>query len=312
MLRLRPTYEEIAREARTHRLRILPEKQKRTQQGLLLDDVDFDDFDLGKYDKKAIIMNDNPDARNEPRENRDKGTQTDVFNESPSITESESMKTIEEEVKQTQTDESEASVKSIEKEKETEREREQPQKKSVMRRVYDAMFGEDEFKEEREDASPEARELRDMRSRRQQIEQEEESEPPVEKQQTEESDDSLPMNVKKSYYPSSSSSSSRRSSNRSALLPIEEEALSEYVRSSPPVSVQSSSQSDASFEASGRMSDRTIEYVDDASASDEASRGIRDPSPPQSVISSRRSQETIEYIRSRTSSRRTSVQSVSS
>ena len=278
MLRLRPTYEEIAREVRTHRLRILPEKQKRTQQGLLLDDVDFDDFDLGKYDKKTILMNENPD----------KGTQTDVFNETPSITESESMKTIEEEVKQTQTDESVSSIKSIEKEKETEREREQPQKKSVMRRVYDAMFGEDEFAEEREDASAEAsRGIRDMRSRRQQIEQEEESEPPVEKQQTEESDDSLPMNVKKSYEPSSSSSS-RRSSNRSALLPIEEEALSEHIHSSPPVSVQSSV-----------PSNRTIEYVDE-------------PSPPQSVVSSRRSQETIEYIRSRTSSRRTSVQSVGS
>ena len=266
MLRLRPTYEEIAREARTHRLRILPEKQKRTQQGLLLDDVDFDDFDLGKYDKKTILMNENPD----------KGTQTDVFNETPSITESESMKTIEEEVKQTQTDESVSSIKSIEKEKETEREREQPQKKSVMRRVYDAMFGEDEFAEEREE----------MRSRRQQIEQEEESEPPVEKQQTEESDDSLPMNVKKSYEPSSSSS--RRSSNRSALLPIEEEALSEHIHSSPPVSVQSSV-----------PSNRTIEYVDE-------------PSPPQSIISSRRSQETIEYIRSRSSSRRSSIQSVGS
>ena len=283
-LRLRPTYEEIAREARTHRLRILPEKQKRTQQGLLLDDVDFDDFDLGKYDKKAILMNENPD----------KGTQTDVFNETPSVTESESMKTIEEEVKQTQTDESVSSV-----EKEHEREREQPQKKSVMRRVYDAMFGEDEFAE---DASAEAsrgiRDREEMRNRRQQIEQEEESEPPVEKQQTEESADSLPMNVKKSYDPSSSrssrasgeasSSSSRRSSNRSVLLPVEEEALSEHIHSSPPVSVQSSVRSD-----------RTIEYVEE-------------PSPPQSVVSSRRSQETIEYIRSRTSSRRSSVQSVSS
>ena len=54
MLRLRPTFEQIESEAGTHRLNILPEKQKRTQQGLLLDDVDFDDFDLGKYDKKTI------------------------------------------------------------------------------------------------------------------------------------------------------------------------------------------------------------------------------------------------------------------
>ena len=148
-----------------------------------------------------------------------------------------------------------------------------------MRRVYDAMFGDDEFREEREE----------MRNRRQQIEEDDlERETPIEPQKSEESDNSLPMNVKKSYEPSSESSSSRRSSNRSALLPVEEEALSEYIHSSPPETVQSSVRSD-----------RTIEYVDE-------------PSPPQSVVSSRRSQETIEYIRSRTSSRRSSGQSVSS
>ena len=63
MLRLRPTFERIEREARTHRLKILPEQQRRTQQGILLDDVDFDDFDLSKYDR------------------RNKATQTDMFNE---------------------------------------------------------------------------------------------------------------------------------------------------------------------------------------------------------------------------------------
>ena len=63
MLRLRPTFEQIEREARTSRLRIIPERQKRTQQGILLDDVDFDDFDLSKYDI------------------RNKATQTDMFNE---------------------------------------------------------------------------------------------------------------------------------------------------------------------------------------------------------------------------------------
>ena len=262
MLRLRPTYEEIAREARTSRLRILPEKERRTQQGLLLDDVNFDDFDLGKYDRKTILFNDNPD----------KGTQTDVFNETPSITESESMKSLEE-VKQRQTDESVSSIKSSEKQQEREREHEQTQKKSFMSRVYDAMFGEDEFKEEREE----------MRSRRQQIDTDEEQiiVRPEASIRSQESDDDLPMNVKKSYEPSSSSS--RRSSNRSVLLPVEEEALSEHIHSSPPETVQSSV-----------PSDRTIEYVEE-------------PSPPQSVISSRRSQETIEYIRSRSSrnSRRT-------
>ena len=63
MLRLRPTFEQIEREARTHRLKILPERQRRTQQGILLEDVDFDDFDLSKYDR------------------RNKATQTDMFNE---------------------------------------------------------------------------------------------------------------------------------------------------------------------------------------------------------------------------------------
>ena len=63
MLRLRPTFEEVERETRTHRLTVLPERQRRTQQGILLDDVDFDDFDSSKYDK------------------RNKATQTDMFNE---------------------------------------------------------------------------------------------------------------------------------------------------------------------------------------------------------------------------------------
>ena len=258
MLRLRPTYEELIKETMTHRLKILPERQKRTQQGLLLDDVDFDDFDLSRYDRKELLMN-----------NPDKGTQTDVFNETPSITESESMKTPEEAVKE-QIEEEAESIHSDEREPERETERERTQKKSLMRRFYDGLFGEDEFREEREE----------LRNRREQIEDDDvESETPIEQQKSEESDKSLPMNVKKSYENSSSSSS-----RRSALLPIEEEALSEHIHSSPPVSVQSSIESN-----------RTIEYVEEAT-------------PPQSVISSRRSQETIEYIRSRSS--RGSVHSV--
>ena len=262
MLRLRPTFEEIEREARTSRLRIVPERQRRTQQGILLEEVDFDDFDLSKYDRKTIMLNDN---------NPEKGTQTDAFNE----TESESMKTPEEEMKDENEDESEESINITKNQQEGERER--TQKKSIMRRIYDGVFGEDDaLAEERE-------ELNNMKQR---IEEEEndENELSVEKQQTEDSDSSLPINVKKSYEPSSESSSSRRSSNRSVLLPVEEEALSEYVNSSAPETVESSN--------------RTIEYVDEAT-------------PPQSVISSRRSQETIEYIRSRRSSR-ASVQSVSS
>ena len=65
MLRLRPTFEQIEREARTSRLKILPERQKRTQQGILIDDVNFDDFDLDKYNIR----------------NPNKATQTDMFNE---------------------------------------------------------------------------------------------------------------------------------------------------------------------------------------------------------------------------------------
>ena len=68
MLKLRPTFEQIEKEARTHRLKILPERQKRTQQGILLHDVNFDDFDLSRYDRKEILMN-----------NPDKGTQTDFI-----------------------------------------------------------------------------------------------------------------------------------------------------------------------------------------------------------------------------------------
>ena len=68
LLTKRPTFEQIEREARTSRLSILPEKQKRTQQGILLDDVDFDEFDSSKYDIR----------------NPNKAAQTDMFNE-PSI-----------------------------------------------------------------------------------------------------------------------------------------------------------------------------------------------------------------------------------
>ena len=44
MLKLRPTYEEILREAKTRRLRILPERERRTTSGMLLEDVEFDEF----------------------------------------------------------------------------------------------------------------------------------------------------------------------------------------------------------------------------------------------------------------------------
>ena len=268
MLKLRPTFEQIEREARTHRLKILPEKQRRTQQGILLDDVNFDDFDLSRYDRKEILMN-----------NPDKGTQTDLFETKASSEKSESIKSSGNETFKSEETENEPL-------QEQERQREQPERergKSIMRRIYDAMFADDEYREEREEL------LRNRREQTQEeVEQEQEEQIQKEDASAEasrgfrdegEDEDELSMNVKKSYEPSSSSSSSRRSStNRSALLPIEEEALSEHIHSSPPVSVQSSI-----------PSNRTIEYVEE-------------PTPPQSVVSSRRSQETIEYIRSRSSS----------
>ena len=61
----RPTYEEILREAKTKRLTILPERERRTQQGMLLDDLNFDDFDLDKYNIR----------------NPNKATQTDILDD---------------------------------------------------------------------------------------------------------------------------------------------------------------------------------------------------------------------------------------
>ena len=265
MLKLRPTFEQIEKEARTHRLKILPERQKRTQQGILLDDVNFDDFDLSRYDRKEILMN-----------NPDKGTQTDLFETKTSSEKSESIKSLGDETFESEETENEPM-------QEQERQREQPERergKSIMRRMYDAMFADDEYREEREEL---------LRNRRAEEEQEQEREQ-IEEQVEEEDEDDLPVNVKKSYEPSSSSSGSRRSStNRSALLPIEEEALSEHIQSSPPVSVQSSLPSIGQQSSSSRQSiGGTIEYVDSTT-------------PAQSVISSRRSQETVEYIRSRSS-----------
>ena len=228
MLRLRPTFEEIEREARTSRLRILPERQRRTQQGILLDEVEFDDFDLSKYDRKTILVNNN---------NPEKGTQTDAFNG----TESESTKTPEEEIKEQTKEEKTENPNIIEHQQENEQGR--TQNKSITQRIYDGVFGEDEIREEREevrnmkqrieeDAQLEPGELRSARDS------DDENELSVEKQKTEENDNSLPVNMKKSYEPSSASSSSRRSSNRSVLLPVEEEALSEYVQSSIPETVE--------------------------------------------------------------------------
>ena len=78
MLRLRPTYEEMLREAKTRRLRILPKREKRTQQGMLLENVDFDEFDLSRYDIR----------------NPNKATQTDSFDENSNYSSASSNRSI--------------------------------------------------------------------------------------------------------------------------------------------------------------------------------------------------------------------------
>ena len=82
MLRLRPTYEEMLREAKTRRLKIQPERERRTQQGMLLENVDFDEFDLSTYDIR----------------NPNKATQTDIFDDNSnysSATSNRSIRTME-------------------------------------------------------------------------------------------------------------------------------------------------------------------------------------------------------------------------
>ena len=125
MLRLKPTYEEMLREAKTRRLKILPERERRTQQGMLLDDLDMDDFDLDKYDKKTILMNENPE----------RGTQTDRFNKT-STTESESAKSINIKEEEQQQAESEYSQQTSEASEEKEKQ------KSLMRKLFNSLFDE--------------------------------------------------------------------------------------------------------------------------------------------------------------------------
>ena len=58
----------MIREAKPRRLKIQPERETRTQQGVLLDDVDFNEVDLSRYDIR------NPET----------ATQTDVFKDNAS------------------------------------------------------------------------------------------------------------------------------------------------------------------------------------------------------------------------------------
>ena len=127
MFRLKPTYEELLREAKTRRLKIFPERERRKQQGILLDDLDMDDFYFDKYDKKTILMNENPE----------KGTQTDVFNKT-STTESESAKNVVEDqrVKEEEEEQAESEYSRQTREASEEKERQ----KSLMQRLFGSLF----------------------------------------------------------------------------------------------------------------------------------------------------------------------------
>ena len=163
MLKLRPTYEQMLKEARTRRLRILPERERRSSSGILIDDVDFDEFDLNNYERRIDINNNTTP---------DKATQTD-FNLASSSHSSvgEDVRTQEEAVKENQEEMSEASsIRSIEKNEQAQKTREG---KSLMRRMFDSMFEETEV-----DIAP-SRQVS------------------VATEQSQASSSSLPMNVKK-------------------------------------------------------------------------------------------------------------------
>ena len=226
MLKLRPTYEEILREARTRRLRILPERERRTQQGMLLDEVDFDDFDLGKYDKKIIMTNENPQ----------KGTQTDLFSDHSSYSStSESLKTAIEPDKEEQQVESEHSIQTSKSSSKSE-EQEQEQQQSLIR-LFDSLF------EEVEVEMPISRQTSNDSGARGSNE---------------------PMPTKKDETPIQSSSSSSSPNSRSVLLPVESAPIS--VNSSRSPTIEYVDEEDLPVNVSSSSSNRTVQYVSSRSS----------------------------------------------
>ena len=226
MLRLKPTYEEMLREAKTRRLKILPERERRTQQGMLLDDLDTDDFDLDKYDKKTILMNENPE----------KGTQTDRFNKT-STTESESAKSVLED--QRVKEEVEEQAESEYSRQTSEASEEKEQQKSLMRRLFNnSLFDEVEV---------------DLpRSRQTSYD-----------SGTRGSNDALPN--KKSETPiQSSSSSSSSATSRSVLLPVESAPVS--VNSSRSQTIEYVDEEDLPVNVSSSSSNRTVRYLSSRSS----------------------------------------------
>ena len=220
-----------------------------------------------------MINNDNPD----------KATQTD-FNlaSSSSSFVVEDVRTPEEAVKESSYDES--SVKFSEKPVSEEKQK-TGEGTSLLRRMFDSMF------EETEVDVPRSRQVSVA------TEQSEASSSSL-RLRPNEATASMPMNVKKSYEPSPASST-----NRSVLLPVARNTLTPQV--SPDV-IPSSAPSNRSVEnvqSPSAPSESTIEYSQSSEQSDRTIECI-EPSPPASVVSSRRSQQTIEHIHSRSSSGR--------
>ena len=201
---------------------------------MLLDEVDFDDFDLGKYDKKIIMTNENPQ----------KGTQADLFSDHSSYSStSESLKTAIEPDKEEQQVESEHSIQTSKPSSKSE-EQEQEQPKSLMRRLFDSLFEEVEV------------------------------EMPISRQTSNDSGargSNEPMPTKKDETPRQSSSSSSSSSNsRSALLPVESAPIS--VNSSRSPTIEYVDEEDLPVNVSSSSSNRTVQYV--SSRSSRSSRPI--------------------------------------
>ena len=242
MLRLKPTYEEMLREAKTRRLKILPERERRTRQGMLLDDLDMDDSDLDKYDKKTILLNENPE----------KEMQTDIFNKT-STTESESAKSIniKEEEEEQQAD-SEYSQQTSEASEEKEKQ------KSLMRRLFDSLFDEVEV---------------DLPRSRQTSHGSRQSLASIRDSGARGSDEPMPNKMNETPPPSSRSLSSIHSHN---VLPLASEPKNvqsspsptiEYLESSPPVSVISSGPSRRTVQYLGSSSSRSSRPITISSGS---------------------------------------------
>ena len=238
MLRLKPTYEEMLREAKTRILKTLPERERRTHQGMLLDDLDMDDFDLDKYDKKAILLNENPE----------KGTQTDIFNKT-STTESESAKSINIKEEEQQQADSEYSQQASEASEEKE--------KSLMQRLFDSLFDEVEA---------------DLPRSRQTSHGSRQSLVSIRDSGARGSDEPMPNKKSETPPPSSRSLSSIHNHNVLPLASEPENSQSslptlQCLESSPPVSVISSGRSRRTIEYLGSSSSRSSRPITISSGS---------------------------------------------